>query len=258
MAYFSPEDTGPHAITVTMYECRLEPCYFALGVMALDDADTGGFGFGTCFTVTPDGHVMTARHVVEADQPVRVHFSDGTSALAEVEVLAADHDLALLATGTPRFDYLTFADPDQLRLGTDVFTLGFPAPDILGREPKYTQGVISALSGPNDGEDLLQMSVPIQPGNSGGPLVTLAGEVLGVVSSTAGFRAFEAWTGALPQNVNWAVKGQAATELVDTPPPPWSTTMPEEAIDRAYGAVCLVEVGEAPDEVTAADPGSGR
>ena len=242
VAFFTPEVAGEHTVTISMYDCQFEPCYFAVGVIALEVLDKGP-SFGTCFAVAPDGRVMTARHVVDTDQTIRVLFGDGTMVEAEVERVSETDDVAILGTGHAWAEYLTFADAEALVSGEPVFTVGFPAPEILGTEPKFTDGVISALSGPEGDDGLLQISVPIQPGNSGGPLVNHAGEVVGVVVSTVGSRAFEAQTGALPQNINWAVKGPAAALILDDPPAPLPLFPLQDHIQRTQAAVCLVQVG---------------
>jgi len=86
--------------------------------------------------------------------------------------------------------------------------------DILGKEVKYTDGSISFLSGLQGNATFFQISVPVQPGNSGGPLVNQDGNVVGVVTAVAAVEAFYKATGSLPQNVNWAVKGAYASLLL--------------------------------------------
>jgi serine protease Do len=66
-------------------------------------------------------------------------------------------------------------------LGDAVFTIGYPTPDLLGTDPKYTNGTVSALSGLRGDASYPQISVPIQPGHSGGPLINEEGDVIGVV-----------------------------------------------------------------------------
>ena len=92
--------------------------------------------------------------------------------------------------------------------GTHVFS------HILGKEVKYTDGSISSLSGLQGDATFFQINVPIQPGNSGGPLVNADGDVVGVVTATAAVEAFYKSVGAMPQNVNWAVKGAYASLLL--------------------------------------------
>ena len=112
---------------------------------------------------------------------------------------------------------------------------------LLGSEPKYTDGAVSALSGLRGEATLIQTTVPIQPGNSGGPLVTARGDVIGIITSSAAVRPFLASTGTLPQGVNWAVKADYAMPLFDEPPGLSAAESREEATQRALRASCLVE-----------------
>src|SRR5207249_8879954 len=123
------------------------------------------------------------------------------------------NDLAVLkvtdtASRTFGFSALALASKGsgEARLGQPVFTIGFPNPDVQGTEPKLTRGEISSLAGMRDDPRHFQISVPVQPGNSGGPLVDLNGNVVGVVSMRMGDLRALKLTGALPQNVNYAIK----------------------------------------------------
>jgi S1-C subfamily serine protease len=91
-------------------------------------------------------------------------------------------------------------------LGDEVFTIGFPNLDVQGASPKYTDGKVSSLSGMEDDPSQYQISVPVQPGNSGGALVAENGGVVGVVRARMDDLASIARSGAVPQNVNYAVK----------------------------------------------------
>lgn len=197
---------------------------------------------GTCFSVSPDGLVLTNHHVVENTQKIMVRFEDGTETEAKIITTSAAIDLALLRLKTPHSAYLTLAKPDKLQIGQEVFTMGYPVPTILGSSVKYTEGTISSLRGSKDEESHLQISVPVQPGNSGGPLVTNSGEVVGVVTSTADPDRFKKETGgSLPQNVNWAVKALYAHSFFDQPEALSPTPDREAAIERVRSAVCRIE-----------------
>jgi S1-C subfamily serine protease len=121
-----------------------------------------------------------------------------------------------------------------------VFTIGFPVPQVLGEEPKFTEGSITSVSGPDAEASLLQVSIPVQPGNSGGPVVTNSGLVVGVVTASAAIESFYGRTGTLPQNVNWAINAEFAIPLVGTQPDR-ATASRQAAIERAKKAVCYVE-----------------
>lgn len=234
-------ETGEYTMAVLLFECEVEPCWYAAQAFR-STGSVAGTSTGTCFAVSRDGLLVTARHVVEDAARIRITFTDGRVADAEVVSQDAGHDVAILRTGARPPDVLGLGGPDAARVGAAVFTIGFPATDLLGTQPKFTEGSISALSGIRDDESLLQVSVPIQPGNSGGPLVDSRGDVVGVINATATSRAFERETGALPQNVNWATKIAHAKSLLprrlDAPGPAASR---EDAVSRAWGAVCYVE-----------------
>jgi S1-C subfamily serine protease len=134
-------------------------------------------------------------------------------------------------------DIVTAADVDS---GDLVFTIGFPTPEILGYEEKYTDGAISALSGLQGDASLMQITVPVQPGNSGGPVITQDGDAIGVITSSAAVRRFAEATGTLPQNVNWAVKMDFALPLLESVPNDRPPLNRNEAVDLARSAVCRV------------------
>ena len=84
---------------------------------------------------------------------------------------------------TSNFRPLIVEANDDVKLGAAVSTLGFPNPEIQGREPKFTRGEINSLAGIKDDVSYFQISAPVQPGNSGGPLLDGSGEVIGMVLS---------------------------------------------------------------------------
>ena len=100
-------------------------------------------------------------------------------------------------------------------------------PDILGEDLKVTDGLISSLNGLRDNAGMFQITNPIQPGNSGGPLITEEGQVVGVVTSSLNAARVFAVTGSLPQNVNFAVKSAALLAMLQ----PAGTVQPAEPRD---------------------------
>lgn len=168
---------------------------------------------GTGFLVSPKGLMVTNHHVIEGHDKVEIWVpSTGKTLAARVIASDRNNDLALLrvepVTDLPAdlvFPVIAKSPPD---VGQTVFTVGFPVPEIMGREPKYSQGVLNAHSGGRDNIRFLQHSIPIQPGNSGGFLVSEAGEVCGIVQSTLNAMVLLGEAGALPQNVNYAIKSE--------------------------------------------------
>ena len=99
-------------------------------------------------------------------------------------------------------------------LGKSIFTLGYPAPDILGQQVKMTAGEISGTTGIEDNARLLQISVPIQPGNSGGPIINWDGEVVGIADASLA----KIDDDAPAQNVNYAVKASYVRAMLEELP----------------------------------------
>src|SRR5208282_6284462 len=124
---------------------------------------------------------------------------------ARVVRLDPVNDLALLkAEG--KFSPLPIAPSRTVSLGATVATVGFPNIGLQGFAPKLAKGEVAALSGAADDPRYFQISVPVQPGNSGGALVDERGNVIGIVAAKLDASAALAASGALPENVNYAVK----------------------------------------------------
>jgi S1-C subfamily serine protease len=195
---------------------------------------------GTGFLVRPDGLILTAWHVVKDAKMIGVRCEGRERVLATLGERSQTLDVALLHVPLTDTPYLSTAPARSARKGDPVFTLGYPAAMELGPEPKFSDGTISALSGGGrDGLRLL-VTVPIQPGSSGGPVIGADGTVVGIVTATQKEEEFWSGTGALPQNLNWAVKIEHATPLFDLPSPQPPAKNRAEAIERASRAMCIV------------------
>jgi S1-C subfamily serine protease len=165
--------------------------------------------YGTGFFISSNGTVVTAAHVVAKAKSMKARLSTGTVVPLRVLRVNEKLDLAVLQAdlaGSPPPSTMPIASSYQITLGQPVMTIGFPNPGVQGMEPKYTQGTVSALTGVADNPNTLQISVPVQPGNSGGALVDMAGRVIGVVVSRLDAVAMVKLTGALSENTNYAVK----------------------------------------------------
>jgi hypothetical protein len=167
---------------------------------------------GTGFLVSSDGLIATSNHVIEDGQSIRFRFK---GQMYEARKVAQDeaNDLAILKIEGD-FPYLAIKGSEDASIGESIFTVGFPNPGVQGFEPKMTTGVISSLSGVQDDPTCYQISVPVQPGNSGGPLLTKDGDVVGIIKSKLSARVGLATANALPENVNYAVKSDYLNILV--------------------------------------------
>ncbi|OQB44060.1 MAG: putative serine protease HhoB precursor [bacterium ADurb.Bin157] len=172
---------------------------------------------GTCFAISGDGLVATACHIIEGAKTIKVYLSKDSFAPAKIVKNDPINDLAILKLESPTPNFLQIAPTRSAKMGDKVFTIGFPVSSVLGRESKFTEGTISSASGIKDAPSLLQITVPIQPGNSGGPLINEKGEVVGVITSSAAILPFIKESGTLPQNINWAVKADYLTPLIELP-----------------------------------------
>jgi TPR repeat protein len=171
---------------------------------------------GTGFFITDDGYLISNNHVVKDAAQVRLVTSAGSIAAKVVRVDAAN-DLALLkAEG--RFTPLPITASRTVKLGGTVATVGFPNIGLQGFSPKLAKGEIASLSGAADDARYFQISVPVQPGNSGGALVDEHGNVVGIVAAKLDAATALASSGALPENVNYAVKSSFLLSFLESVP----------------------------------------
>jgi S1-C subfamily serine protease len=169
---------------------------------------------GTGFVVAP-GRLLTNQHVTAGCTEMRVRTAaGGTELLATIAAQDEQRDLALLTVRGEVGPPLTFRSGPDLRRGEGVVTYGFPLAGLLSSGPTLTTGEISALAGLRDNPRQFQISAPVQPGNSGGPLLDMQGNVVGVVVSKLNAQRIAQSTGDIPQNVNFAVKGAEALEFL--------------------------------------------
>ena len=172
-----------------------------------------GASLGTAWPLA-SGFVVTNSHVVAGSRKIALLDQTGAK-FAAWPVLRDDvNDLVFLQVDKPQ--KLPAALPlaeARTRLGSSVFTIGFPRIDVMGKTPKLSNGVISGLQGLRDDPCSYQTTVPIQPGNSGGPIFNLNGEVVGIVASMVGIR--DEASGAISQlpNISCAIKIECLKEL---------------------------------------------
>jgi hypothetical protein len=183
---------------------------------ALDDSGPSPKSSGTGFFVTEDGYLVTNHHVVEDAHSFAIRTAKGRLP-ARVVRTDEENDVAVLKV-EGSFNALMVPSNTLGRLGESVFTIGFPLLELQGTNPKLTGGEISSLAGMKDDPRYFQISVPVQPGNSGGPLVNSRGEVLGMVTMRLGDLGILRLTGALPQNVNYALKASHVRSLLEAIP----------------------------------------
>ena len=171
---------------------------------------------GTGFFITDDGYFVTNQHVAGEGATVRIVTAAGAISAKVVKVDKAN-DLTLLKAER-KFVALPVAASRGVRLGATVATVGFPNIGLQGFSPKLAKGEIGSLAGARDDARHFQISVPIQPGNSGGALVDERGNVVGVVVAKLNQRAAIATSGTLAENVNYAVKSSYLLSFLESVP----------------------------------------
>ena len=176
----------PASLSIADIYRQVSPSVVSIDVEINWIDETGGAGF----VIDQDGHIVTNAHVVEDARALSVLFHDGYEAPAELIGMDARVDVAVLKVDVAphRLNPVSFGDSDALVVGQDVLAIGNP----YGLEATLTRGIISGLNRKleyDDGSTMqgaIQTDAALAPGNSGGPLVNMAGEVIGI--NTAGYR----------------------------------------------------------------------
>lgn len=201
---------------------KLEAKLAGLPQSNTDQTDSIGSLFsrsvGTAWPVST-GYAVTNNHVVADADEVLLVTAAGEEISATVVTRDEENDVALLAVDDTR--HLPPALPlagAGARLGTSVFTIGFPRVDVMGTTPKLSQGIISGINGLYDDPTSYQISVPIQPGNSGGPLLNMQGEVVGLITSMLGVVDVANGQPQPLPNINFALKINVIEDLLDKVP----------------------------------------
>lgn len=198
---------------------------------------------------TVSGYVVTSNHVISDCNEVVVISRLGEELPARAVLRDEVNDIALLEVSEPR--KLPPALPlarTRAKLGTAVFTIGFPRVHYMGKTPKLFTGVISSVNGLRDDPASYHTTVPIQPGNSGGPLLNMNGEVVGVVTSMLGIRDTEDGHIRIMQNASLILKIASVKKLLPQLPKrdsaievlPRRSDSLETLAERIEGSVLMV------------------
>jgi len=215
---------------------------------------------GSAFAVSSQGHLLTAQHTIRHAQEVRVFSSEHPQGIAATVVAEdQDRDLALLKISAATRPF-KIAQWKSVPTGLEVYALGYPQPRLQGSELKITSGLINAMEGPRGAAGFLQFSAPVQRGNSGGPLLSPDGLVVGLVQAKLSVVLGSA-ARDIPQNVNFAIQSQGISRFLAQHQVPsheaavalQQTKRPHEIFAAAQPSVFSVQIANASAQ-TASEP----
>jgi S1-C subfamily serine protease len=170
---------------------------------------------GTGFVISNGGHIVTNNHVIkDCVGEIRGNFVGESS--APLRIVSADetNDLALLQT-QGKFTQVAVIRGNGVHSGDSVVAIGFPFHGLLTSDLTVTTGIINSLSGILNDSRFMQISAPVQPGNSGGPLLDTSGHIVGVVAEKLNALKIAKATGSIPENINFAIKIGALRDFLD-------------------------------------------
>jgi S1-C subfamily serine protease len=179
--------TAPPANSALVYQV-IQPSVVLIQTKGADVNGKNNGGLGSGVIVNDSGAILTALHVVTNSTEIDVTFADGTQSPAIITNRQPENDIAVLVAAKPPGQIVpaTLGNPNALRVGDEAYVVGNP----LGLYSSMSAGVISGLertfTPPNGGQEmqhLIQIDAAVNPGNSGGPLLNRAGQVVGIVTA---------------------------------------------------------------------------
>jgi S1-C subfamily serine protease len=207
---------------------------------------------GTGFFVSDRGHIVTNAHVVAGCQVLRASSGGPLRKVAVDE----ESDLALYIAAERPGAFARLRGGRGARPGEPVVAIGFPLSGLLSTDPIVTTGVISALSGIGNDRRKIQITAPLQPGNSGGPLLGENGSVVGVAVEKLDALKFAEIVGDLPENINFAVSAGTLQSFLNARSVPYalddskaSKTSADIAAEAVHYTV-LLECMAGPEEAS--------
>lgn len=204
---------------------------------------------GTVFFINTKGYVVTNYHCVENAKSIKISGVNGDNNkkyTAAIEVFDKQNDLAILKISDPNFTPIV-SIPYSFKfttsnVGEDCFVLGYPLINTMGKDIKLTNGIISSKSGYDGNVAQYQISAPVQPGNSGGPVFDKSGNVIGIVQAKH----------TQAENAGYAIKAGYIRNLIELLSPPIALPSTNKLVGKALPqqvalaskAICVVIINE--------------
>lgn len=193
-------------------------CWTSLAwvMLAVSSAQCAEVSSGSGVVIGAQGDILTNAHVVEDCKTIVVKMNAQSPEAASLVVRDAKNDLAVIRIKGSPAAVVVFREGAPVRAGDTVVALGYPLSGLLASTVNLSVGNVSALAGLGDDTRYLQISAPVQPGNSGGPLLDGSGHLIGIVTAKLNAVGVARVTGDIPQNVNFALKAEVARTFLDS------------------------------------------
>jgi S1-C subfamily serine protease len=189
---------------------------------------------GTGFVISAGGHIITNHHVINGcSGDVKGNLTGEAPTTLRVVNSDRANDLALLQGPAASFKSFARIRDHAMHSGDSIVAIGFPYRGLLSSDFTVTTGIVSSLSGLYNDTRFLQISAAVQPGNSGGPLFDISGDIVGVVSAKIDALRVAERTGTIPENINFAIKTGAIRDFLDNSVVAYETTAPGTELKTA-------------------------
>jgi hypothetical protein len=204
---------------------------FAMLLLSLSIGRAADVSSGSGVVIGAHGEVLTNAHVVENWTKITVRSSSAAAAY----LVARDqvNDLAVVRGDLSVTSVAVFRDNAPVRAGDAVVVLGYPLSGLLATTANLSVGNVSALAGLGDDSLYLQISAPVQPGDSGEPLLDASGNLVGIVTGKLNALRLAPYMGDVPQNVNFALKAEVARTFLDSKGIAYRTARSEQQLSPA-------------------------